>query len=437
MSKKTGRAKKSTPGRRNVRRPLFISLGLGCWLWTDLNAHAQEALLSALSLDSVVRAQTTNAPVARQPDLPHIGPVQWSLGAYSSFAFDDNINLSQKSPQSDAIIGTGLNLGFSWLATGQSELNFSSQVGYDFYVKHPADNYLQIAPGSALTWNFLIDDWDLTFFDQFNYTRNVMAVAAVSNVSGIPIIDNTIGLRAQWQPGHWQIQAGYSYNNYFSDSTAFDYLNNASHYFFARGAWRFADDAALGVETSASITGYSHQTQSDNSSYSVGPYLEWQLTRYVHASLHGGPTLYSFAANTSGQSANNLGSYYVNFDLSDQLTALIWQELSVQRSVSLGYTLGTTYTEQLSASYLVRWYAKPWLNFWASLNYQEGKQPLLEGFISTTENFDRYGISSGLSYQVTHKFNTNLSYAHWTRGSNISGNSYADDNISLQLQYTF
>ena len=122
MSKKAGRAKKSTLGRRNVRRPWLISLGLGCWLWTDPNARAQEALLSALSLDSVVHAQTTNTPVARPPDLPHIGPVQLLLGAYSSLAFDDNINLSQKNPQSDAIIGTGLDLGFSWLATGQSEL---------------------------------------------------------------------------------------------------------------------------------------------------------------------------------------------------------------------------------------------------------------------------------------------------------------------------
>jgi hypothetical protein len=446
MPKKNRREVQPPPVLRVVRRPLLISLGLGCWLWPGLTAHAQQALLSALSLDSIVQAQqTNNAPVPRQPDLPHLGPVQLSLGAYSSLALDDNINLSQNSPQSDAIVGTGANIGFSWLATGLTQLNFSSQVGYDFYLRHPEDDYVQIAPGSALTWNFVIDDWVLTFFDQFNYTRNVISVAAVSNVSGIPIIDNTIGLRAQWQPGHWQIQTGYSYNNYFSTATAFDYLNNASDYFFARGAWLFSGDAALGLEASASITDYSHQTGSDNTSYSVGPYLEWQVDRFLHVSLHGGPTFYMFAANSEGQSANNLGSYYVNFDLTHQLTAFLSQELSVQRSVSLGYTLGTTYTEQLSASYLVRWQAKPWLNFWLGLNYQDGEQPyyyfvnygVFSAEAGTTENFDRYGISSGVSYQITQKINANLSYAHWNRGSNISGNSYADDNISLQFQYSF
>src|SRR3984957_14851653 len=190
MSKKNDRDNHRPPVCRVVRRPWFISLGLGCWLWPDLTAHAQDALFSALSLDSVVAAQNqnnTNPPVAHPPAQPYLGPLHLSLGAYSSFSFDNDINLSQYNPQSDAIIGSGLNLGVSWPATSLSTLQFSSQVGYNFYLRHPADYYLQISPGSALTWTFLLDDWSLTFFDQLGYSRNVISVAAVSNVSGIPI----------------------------------------------------------------------------------------------------------------------------------------------------------------------------------------------------------------------------------------------------------
>ncbi|MGC9942229.1 MAG: hypothetical protein ABSE48_10365, partial [Verrucomicrobiota bacterium] len=202
---------------------------------------------------------------------------------------------------------------------------------------------------------------------------------------------------------------------------------------------------ALGLETSASITDYSHQTANNNTSYSAGPYLEWQMTHFIHLSLHGGPTFYIFAGNSSEQSGNNLGSYYVNFDLTHQLTPYIAEELMADRSVSLGYTLGTTYTEQLSASYLVRWYPKPWLNIWLGLNYQDGKQPydyfVNYGFfsipVSTIENFDRYGISAGISYQITQKISASTTYSYWTRGSNVSGNSYSDDSINFQFQYTF
>ncbi len=258
-----------------------------------------------------------------------------------------------------------MNLGVSWPATSLSTLQFSSQVGYNFYLRHPADDYLQISPGSALTWMFLLDDWSLTFFDQLGYSRNVISVAAVSNVSGIPILNNTLGLRAQWQSGQWQLQTGYSYNDYLSTAAEFNYLDNASQYFFARGAWLFAGDAQLGLEASTSITDYSHQTQSDSTSYSVGPYLEWNVIHSLHVSLHGGPTIYVFAANASGQASSSLSSYYVNLDLTHQLTAFISEELSVDKSVSLGYGMGTAYTELLNTSYMVHWSAKPWLEFLA------------------------------------------------------------------------
>ena len=440
MSKKNDRDNHRPPVCRVVRRPWFISLGLGCWLWPDLTTHAQDALFSALSLDSVVAAQNqnnTNPPVAHPPDQPYLGPLHLSLGAYSSFSFDNDINLSQYNPQSDAIIGSGLNLGVSWPATSLSTLQFNSQVGYNFYLRHPADDYLQISPGSALTWTFLLDDWSLTFFDQLGYSRNVISVAAVSNVSGIPILNNTLGLRAQWQSGQWQLQTGYSYNNYLSTAAEFNYLDNASQYFFARGAWLFAGDAQLGLEASTSITDYSHQTQSDSTSYSAGPYLEWNVIHSLHVSLHGGPTIYVFAANASGQASSSLNSYYVNLDLTHQLTAFISEELSVDRSVSLGYGVGTAFTELLNTSYTVRWAAKPWLNFTLGLNYQVGQQPGTIGLFNTTENFDRFGISSGVSYQITHKLSSSLNYSHWTRGSNIPGNSYGDDNVSLQFQYAF
>ena len=224
-----GRDHRHSSAFRAGGQPLLICVGLTCCIWHDSVAHAQDALFSALSLDSVVAAQNnTNPPVVLPPDQPYLGPLHLSLGAYSSFSFDNDINLSQYNPQSDAIIGSGLNLGVSWPATSLSTLQFSSQVGYNFYLRHPADDYLQISPGSALTWMFLLDDWSLTFFDQLGYSRNVISVAAVSNVSGIPILNNTLGLRAQWQSGQWQLQTGYSYNNYLSTAAEFNYLDRKS-----------------------------------------------------------------------------------------------------------------------------------------------------------------------------------------------------------------
>ncbi len=403
----------------------------------------------ALSLDSVIQSQSsTNPTVVLQPDQPHLGPVQLTVIPYSRISLDDNINLTATNTESDVIVGAGATVGAAWQVTGKSVVQLSSQIGYNFYLNHPDHDYLQISPGSALTWGFKLSDWLLTFFDQFNYTRNDIAVASVSNVSGIPIVDNTLGMRAQWQPGNWLTEAGYSYDNYFSTSTQFNYLNNDADYFFTRGAWLFSEHGQLGVEGSASYTYFSHPPQNNNNSYSVGPYVQWQPDPFINVSLHGGPTFYSFAPNASNPTQNNLTSYYVNLDVFHQMTEFLSEELTLNRSVSLGIGSGSPYYQQLSVDYLVRWYAKPWLNFFLRLDYQQGQQPYQEGFqfvdrppfivpFYGTEYYNREGVSPGVSYQVTRKISASLVYSHWTRGSNFSQNTYNDDDVTFQLQYAF
>jgi len=442
-----------------MRPPWIISVGVLCCLWPKPAARAQQALLSTLSLDSVIQAQqqaallaeaNTNPVVNLPPEVPHLGPVLWNLEAYSSVESDDNIYLSRDNNASDLILGEGVDVGLNWPATGRSTLQLNSQLGYYVYLQHPEFNFIQISPGSALTWGFSLNDWDITFFDQFNYSRNVSSAASISNINGIPILDNTAGARAQWHPGQWLLETGYSYDKHLSTATEYNYLNFGANYLYARGGWRFSPNGTLGVEGSVSFTDYSEPVQPNSTSYSVGPYLEWQVDPAVHVSLHGGPTFYEFAAVSSGTAQANLNSYYVSFEVTHKFNQFLSEDLTINRSVSPSFYQGSAYTEQLTAAYSVSWYAKPWLSFNLVLNYQNGQQPLQEitqvyfppfGLVNElqniTENFDRYGFTLGANYQLTEHFFADVNYTHWTRGSSIAENQYNDDQISAQLRYNF
>lgn len=403
-------------------------------------AHAQEALMSALSLDSV--PAQTNAPAPLLPEEPHLGPVKLWLGAYTEVEANDNINTSQYMRQSDVILHAGLNLGFSWPATELSDLNFYSSLGYAKYLMHPDNDRFEIDPGSALTWKISFEDGSLTFFDQFSDSQSVISEASVTGLSKLPRIDNTIGGRVDWQPGRWLFEAGYSHDTYFSDDAAYEYLNRNSEYFFLRGGHRLAGDTQLGLEASTSLTDYEKPIQSNNTSYSLGPYLKWQITQYLNASARGGYTIYAFDANGEGQPAQNLDSYYANVELTHQLTEFVSQTLSAERDISLGFNQGNNYTEQLTVSYAVNWSATSHLGLNLNLSYEDGDQPLtfplFENLTYTKiENYSRVGISPGISYQFTGKLEGGLTYAHWTRTSNISGNSYRDNSLILQLNYSF
>jgi hypothetical protein len=427
---------RSQPGR--------ILPGMGCLVAGTLliapAVHAQDALLSALSL--YASPVSTSNPAPPPPDASHLGPVQLTLGAYTGVEANDNINTAQTQQQSDLILHDGLNLGFIWPATAQSSISFYSSVGYAKYLEHPDNDRFEIEPGSALTWQMSFEDGSLTFSDQFSDSQAVVSEASVSGLSKLPRIDNTAGVRADWQPGRWLLEAGYSHDTYFSDDATFEYLNRNSEYFFLRAGHRLIEDTQLGVEASASLTDYEIHLQSNNNSYSLGPYLEWKITDSLSTDARGGYTMYDFDANGPQEPAQNLSSYYASVDITDQLTQFISQKLSIERDISLGYNQGNNYTEQLTATYFVNWAATAHLGLNLNLTYEVGNQPLsvplAEGFSFTeTENYNRVGISPGLSYQFSNKLGGSLNFAHWDRTSNISGNGYQNNILTLQLNYSF
>jgi hypothetical protein len=414
------------------RAGLLIGLGL----LPAFISRGQEALRSALSADAVITSQT-EAAVAPQPDAMHIGPVVLNLGTYTGVTFDDNINISRSNPRSDTSIHAGLNLGFLWPATETSQLQLDSQIGYATYLAHTRSDSIEISPNSALTWNLSFEDGSLALYDQFDYSQEVITVPSVAGLNSLPRLNNTIGIRAQWLPKKWQLEAGVSHSDFRSTDSTFNYLDSGSEYFFARGAWRFADKTQAGLEFSLSQTGYRLPIQQDNTSYSVGPYINWGVTEFITATLRGGPTIYTFKANGPGQPGNTLMAYYFDLDLSHRLTEFVSHELSAKREINLGLNKGNNYNEQLTIDYSIHWAVTQNADLNWSLAYENGTQPLTILFFTRTENFSRVGVTFGASYRLTEQLSGSLNFSHWERTSNLSGNNYTDNSISFQMSYRF
>ena len=398
--------------------------------------HAQEAWSSAQSVDAAINYQT-NSTVAPQPDSMRVGPVLLNPGAYLGVTFDNNINTSQDNPKSDTSIHAGVSLGFDWPATENSHVQLASQFGYVTYLEHTRSDSIEIAPNSALTWNITFKDGTiLTLYDQFDYSDEVITLPSVAGLNSLPRLENTLGAKVVWSPNKWQLEADLSHGDFLSTDSTFNYLNRGSEYLTLRGAWGFANSTQAGMELSASETDYQLSSQSDSTSYSLGPYINWSVTKFITLNISGGPTIYRFDAAGPFQPASTLTSYYFDFSLSHQLTDFITQQLTTQRSVSLGYEKGNQYTELLSIAYSLNWIATRNANMDLTLTYENGYQPLAQPS-TEIENFHRIGISTGASYRLTEKLNGSVNFSHWDRASNISGNNYTEDSISFQMNYSF
>jgi hypothetical protein len=416
-------------------RKLGLLTALG-WLLPGFASRAQEALHSALSAEAAINSQT-NPAVAPPANAWSVGPVSLKVGTYAGITVDDNVNTSQNHPQGDTSILGGLSLSLVCPATDNSEIRLDSQFGYVTYLNKTRSDSIEIAPNSALTWNISFEDGSLTLYDQFNYSDDVITVPSVSNVSSLPLFDNTIGVRAQWLPDKWLLEAGLSRDDFRSTDPGLGYLNRGSEYFYLRAARRFAENTQVGLEFSSSVTDYLLPIQNNNTTYSLGPYADWNITEFITATIRGGPTIYRFDALGTNQPASTLSSYYFDFSLTHQLTQFISHRLSVDQEVNLGYNRGNNYNEQLSVDYTIDWLATANTHFELNLTYEDGTQPLQIFIFTVNENYNRVGVSASASYQLTDKLGGSMSVAHWKRNSNIFGNNYDDDSVSLQLNYSF
>ena len=406
---------------------------------------AQDALRSAVAVDSLL--QQSALPIAAgQRDLPHLGPVQLVLGAHTGLEFNDNVNTSESNPQSDLLFRGGLDLGLHWAGTMQSQIQFGSSVGFVRYAEHSNYDHLEVAPNSALEWTISFDTGSIVFFDQLTYSQEVIGEAALSGLATFPLLNNTIGTRLNWLPGHWAFEAGYSHQDSGSDAAQFDYLNSSSEYVFARAGWRFAEKTTVGLETSVSVTSYEKGTQSGNYSVSLGPYADWQLTENLGITFHGGPVFYVFDSSPAATQGKDLHSFYLSLEINEQLTDFLSQRLTVQRTVRQGLNQGSDYVQQLGINYGAYCSITPRISLGAGIAYEQGNQPFLVPiavfpfgtFLSEQiEYYDRYGATLSGSWKATDRLTAALVYNHWIRGSNIAGNDYSVNSIAATLTYSF
>jgi hypothetical protein len=407
--------------------------------------NAQEALRSELSYEQAVKP-LQNPAVNLEPDQPHLGPVQLSLGAYTSIDFSDNINASQTDPQSDELLHAGVNAGMVWPATPLSSVTLSAGIGYAHYLKNSQNDSLEFQPNSSLNWNIFIEDVTLSLYDQFSFSQQVVTQGAVSDLTRFPIYNETAGILASWQPGHWEFSGGYSHGETFSTSSALTYLDRSSENFNLRGGWRFAENTEAGLEASASVTSYRVTTQPGDTSLSLGPFANWQITQAIHLTVRGGPTVYVFDSQPGSSQGSTLTSYYAQLTASHQLTPYMSHQISLNRQVSLGLNQGGSDIQEFTASYNASYALTPMIGLNASLSYDHGNQsfqniiPIAPGFgllLNQTEIYDLYSFSGGLSWQAAQRLSTGLSFNHYFRQSNLANRSYTADILTVRLSYAF
>lgn len=421
---------------------------------------AQEALDTAIRGDRSEQArQLAAAPSDTAPERLRAGPVEFNIGLSYSFEYTDNVRNSSQPREEDFIQRPQVNFSGFLPITDTGRLTLGFGVGYADYFNNNDLDRLYFSPDSELAYDFSVKDLRFTIFDSFDYSYDVQSVGAVSGVAQLPRLQNTVGIRALWAPSEWSYQAGYSHNNYITQSgssqeTDFGYLDRSAEQIFGRVAYSFAPSTRVGVEASVGLTDYSSEAQADNLNASIGPFVEWQVIESLTVTLRGGLTYYSFDATPVSTNRapirpalpeRTLESYYAGFGVNHRLTDFITHGFSANRSIQAGLNQGSDYIETTTVGYQIGWQATDKLNVGLNLNYGHGAEPQTQVTVVGTnvvvslseEIYDTYQAGASARYQISRRLTSSVSYNHSRRVSTSDRRNYFVNRVSVGLGYQF
>ena len=368
------------------------------------------------------------------------GPTAWRFSSSLGAEVNDNIQLEPTSPMTDLIFRPEINARMLWAISDKNNLHLTLGGGYSAYVWHPQFDRFYISPGSELTYDIYVRDFWINIHDRCVLTENSYQDPTVVGSADYSRLENVAGLKALWDLDKSVITLGYDHVNYVSvfessGPTTGQAPDGRSEVFSASGGYSAWPGVRMGIQLGGSLFHYDNtamnQSVSDATEWSIGAFVQGQLSEHVSCTASAGYTVYTprQTGRASGQSEEFSG-LYAQLTLRHDLNQYVNYTLSSGRSINFAFYGGTVdmYFARLQAN----WNIIRKITLSTLFEYEHGSQ-LAVG----AETFDRYGPAIIVGRMLTRKLSANLAYQYYWRGSDLPGRDYVVNIATLNLTYQF
>ena len=409
-----------------LRRPFMVACLWGiAGLFGATAVRAQETVRYSLSRQLL----TTPRPVI-QPSFFALGPFTTQLDAALGVSFDDNAGLTKTDTHSELVFDQSLGLNMGWVISHLNELGFRFGGSISEVVGGaPGERTFRFAidPTSRIELRLFIGDFLIRFHNYLGYVQDPTQNPAVSGLTTLNQLTNTVGIGVDWDLTRLVLSAGldYSYSMNLgvggSGSSALRSTLRPS----ASAAFALTPTMTTGLETAYSASFGAGNNDID--AYTVGPFLRGKLTRFITLDLAAGVYIVSAPGADSPD-------YYLSLNISHQLTRLLLYRASFSRDLSLsgGDSLAQNNNFTLEIDYLLR--RNLTLGTTGEINF--GKviisNPNLGVFPGS---YVQYTASVQLTWKLSRRFTTSLAYRFVDR--NAEQGSYKQNRVDFSFNYAY
>lgn len=419
----------STPNSTAAARKIFSLLLSAMFLVPAL--RAQEAVRPSLAGEAAAEARRQS--IDQIPYNLLLGPVRFRFSITTGVEYNDNINLSETNQQSDIIIRPQFNLSALWPVTQLNTLKLDLGLGYGFYLDHPNANTngILIQPGSQLAFDIFIQDFRINIHDRFSLQQDPVSQLQLSNVVDYGRFENTAGVSVLWDLNKAVLTFGYDHYTYVSTTDTFSYLDRHAEILGFSAYFAFTSTTGGGIESAAVYNYYDQGFLNDSVTYSIGPFVETQITNYLKLRVAAGYQFINFDSGGAVTDTSDANDFYANFLLSHRINAAIFQTLSAGHESQLG--VNSNFVALNYVRHTATWNIINGVLLGTELFFEDGDDS--GGLFS--EHIQRYGGAVTLGYQLTPHVTLGLRYQYTQKESDQPLRDYQQNRVSFDCTYSF
>ena len=394
-------------------------------------ARAQEAVRPSLAGEAAAEARRQS--IDQIPYNLLLGPVRFRFSVTTGVEYNDNINLAETGKQSDVIIRPQFNIDAIWPVTELNTLKFDLGLGYSFYLDHSNynTNGVLIQPGSQLSFDIFVSDWRINLHDRFSLQQDPVAELQLSNVVDYGRFENTAGISALWDLNKAVLTFGYDHYTYVSTTDTFSYLDRNAEVLSFSAYFALTSTTGAGLETSAVYNYYDQAFLNDSVTYSIGPFVETQITNYLKLRAAVGYQFVGFDDGGAVRDSSDANDFYANILLSHRVNAAITQTIAAGHESQLG--VNSNFVELNYVRHTATWNVINRVLLATELFFEDGDDS--GGIFS--EHIQRYGGAATLGYQLTPHITLGLRYQYTQKQSDQPLRDYKQNRVSFDATYSF
>jgi hypothetical protein len=434
------------------------------------------ASLTAVSWMGILLLQPAGAQEIPRPSLVHqmrpappdnynlrVGQVFLSADAGLTLEYNDNVYASDLRKEDDFVVRPEFGINAAWQVTQLNVLRLRTSLSYTKYLNHEdldAEN-LNVSPTSALSFSVFVGDVRIELHDQFSLQNETIQDGTPGGVARLPRFTNTAGISVLWDMNDVIWSLGYDHFNFLTIGDAvstngtntgdLSQLDHSTDQFSAAVMGKFNSTTTAGLEATFAISQYPDQPSSDFNSFSFGPFVEIQITRYSSIALNGGYKGYSFeqgppsivqldqfgtVAVVPGREAGTRSGFYANVSINHRLNRYYSDHLEFGHEDQADALSGRRESNYIR--YSSNWNVNSAFTLGFALSFEDVQSSTGSGVAGTLDdNYTLWAVQLRTGYKLTEHLNLSLGYQFAHKDSDAPGQGYTQNRVSLGLGYLF